>query len=128
MKPVSMALALCLIASPVLAGGGMKGQQQGAATGSEYQGSEYQGGQAGQQQSQLSQVNEPEIRQIQQQLQQQGYDVGQVDGLWGPQSQQALRQWQDDQGFEPTGRIDQRTLAELGVEPESQTAETPPEQ
>lgn len=82
------------------------------------------GAQSGQQSSQL---NQDTIRHIQTQLQQQGYDVGQVDGVWGPKSQQALASFQRDQNIQASGRPDQETLAALGVEPDAQQAQTPDE-
>ncbi|MBF0304115.1 MAG: peptidoglycan-binding protein [Alphaproteobacteria bacterium] len=64
------------------------------------------------------------IRSVQTQLQQQGYQVGQVDGIYGPQTQAALRQYQQDQGYEASGRLDQQTvLALVGGGP--QQAEMP---
>jgi hypothetical protein len=56
------------------------------------------------------------VRQAQQQLQQRGFDVGQPDGQLGATTRQALRDFQQTQGLQPTGRLDQQTLAALGVE------------
>lgn len=64
------------------------------------------------------------IRTVQSQLQQQGYQVGRIDGIYGPRTQQALRQYQQDQGFESSGRLNQQTvLALVGGGP--QQAEMP---
>ncbi|MBF0333854.1 MAG: peptidoglycan-binding protein, partial [Alphaproteobacteria bacterium] len=58
------------------------------------------------------------------QLQQQGYQVGEVDGIYGPQTQAALRQYQQDQGYEASGRLNEQTvLALVGGGP--QQAQTP---
>ncbi|MBF0373881.1 MAG: peptidoglycan-binding protein [Alphaproteobacteria bacterium] len=64
------------------------------------------------------------IRSVQTQLQQQGYQVGEVDGIYGPQTQAALRQYQQDQGYEASGRLNEQTvLALVGGGP--QQAQTP---
>jgi hypothetical protein len=55
------------------------------------------------------------IRKTQEALAAQGYDPGPIDGRWTQKTEQALKQAQEDREFEPTGRIDQRTLASLGV-------------
>lgn len=55
------------------------------------------------------------IRSVQQALNDQGYNAGAVDGIMGPHTQKALRQFQQAQHLRPTGRADARTLAALGV-------------
>lgn len=110
-KALTLALLGTLAVSPAFAAGN---QQR----------SEMQSGQ----QSGSIQLDQNTTRQVQQQLQQQGYDVGQVDGMWGPRSQQALMSFQRDQNMQATGRPDQQTLAALGVESDSQQAQTPQEQ
>ena len=42
-----------------------------------------------------------------------GYDLGTIDGVFGPRSRQALAQFQADNGLEPTGEIDEDTAALL---------------
>jgi peptidoglycan hydrolase-like protein with peptidoglycan-binding domain len=82
--------------------------------------------QRGQQQSQIQQSVSPDIvRDIQQNLRDQGYDVGQVDGMWGPGTRQALTSFQRDQNLQPSGRINQETLAALGVGEGRQLGEMP---
>jgi peptidoglycan hydrolase-like protein with peptidoglycan-binding domain len=56
------------------------------------------------------------IKQVQQKLKQQGHDVGAVDGMWGPKTQAALREFQQQQGMQASGELDQETLAALGVQ------------
>ncbi|MGH7389025.1 MAG: peptidoglycan-binding domain-containing protein [Candidatus Rokuibacteriota bacterium] len=53
---------------------------------------------------------------IQQALKDKGHDPGNIDGLMGPRTRTALRDFQTAQGMEPTGRSDAKTLAALGVE------------
>ncbi|HLO77553.1 MAG TPA: peptidoglycan-binding domain-containing protein [Magnetospirillum sp.] len=82
--------------------------------------------QFGRQSSQSGRMDQDTVRQVQQQLQNQGYDVGQVDGIWGAKSRQALMSFQRDQNIRASGRPDQQTLAALGVEPSAtQQAQTP---
>lgn len=73
------------------------------------------------------QAIEPQLMaRIQQQLKQDGYYDGQVDGLFGQDTSRALAQWQDDQGIRATGQVDARTLAAMdGASGAPQQAETP---
>src|SRR5919106_2653621 len=48
-------------------------------------------------------------------LQQMGYYKGEVDGLLGPLTREALTAYQTDQGLTPTAAIDQPTLDSLGL-------------
>lgn len=69
-----------------------------------------------------------QVRNLQQELSSRGYDPGEVDGMWGRNTQQALRQFQQDQDLPASGRPDQRTMAALGVEDAGvQTGEMPAE-
>jgi hypothetical protein len=61
------------------------------------------------------------VRTVQQSLERQGIEPGPVDGIWGPRTHQALRDFQDQQGLQSTGQLDARTLNALGVS-EAQTA------
>lgn len=56
-----------------------------------------------------------DIKQIQQKLKDQGFDPGPIDGKMGPKTHDALKQFQQKQGIQPTGRPDQQTMAALGV-------------
>lgn len=58
--------------------------------------------------------NQNLVRQVQQKLKDEGYTVGNVDGKWGPQTQKALKQYQQAQGLAASGNIDTHTLAALG--------------
>lgn len=82
-------------------------QQQGSDLGgTSQQGGAMQGGM----QDQAS------VKQVQEKLSQQGYEVGPVDGIFGPKTQQALRKFQQDKGVQPTGQIDQQTMTALGIQ------------
>ncbi len=56
------------------------------------------------------------IANVQAQLQRDGYYRGELDGLFGPMTRQALLNFQSDNGLEPTGEIDQTTLDSLGLQ------------
>ncbi|MBC7905267.1 MAG: peptidoglycan-binding protein [Rhodospirillaceae bacterium] len=86
-----------------------------------------QGAMATQSQSRLS---SDQVRNVQQNLADRGYDAGQPDGLWGPRTQQALRNFERDQDLQADGRPDPQSLAALGVEtgsPATQTGQMPSE-
>jgi peptidoglycan hydrolase-like protein with peptidoglycan-binding domain len=55
------------------------------------------------------------IRMLQHSLMQGGYAVDATDGVWGPRTAAALREFQRVKGLQPTGRPDAQTLAALGV-------------
>jgi hypothetical protein len=55
------------------------------------------------------------IAQTQDLLQQMGYYKGEVDGLLGPMTREALTAYQADQGLTQTAAIDQPTLDSLGL-------------
>jgi hypothetical protein len=55
------------------------------------------------------------IAQTQDLLQQMGYYRGEVDGLLGPMTREALTAYQTDNGLAPTAAIDQPTLDSLGL-------------
>ena len=55
------------------------------------------------------------VADVQSVLQEQGYYHGEVDGLVGPLTREALASYQSAQGLEPTAAIDQPTLESLGL-------------
>lgn len=54
------------------------------------------------------------IRVVQQALQSKGFDPGPIDGIVGPRTREAVRNFQDRYGMNPTGEIDNQTLFALG--------------
>ncbi len=62
------------------------------------------------------QYSQETIRQVQKKLNEQGFSAGPVDGKWGPKTQSALKNFQQQKGIQATGQLDQKTLAELDVE------------
>ena len=110
------ALIGALMVSPAFAGGAQKGETSDMS----------RPGMSGQAQSGQAGHDQQTIRQVQQHLQQQGYQVGEIDGKLGPQTKQALQNFQRDKSLSGSGELDQQTIAALGVEPSaSQQAETP---
>lgn len=57
-------------------------------------------------------MDQAQVRQVQEHLKAAGFDPGPVDGSMGPQTQQALREFQEAQGLPATGRLDEETSQE----------------
>jgi peptidoglycan hydrolase-like protein with peptidoglycan-binding domain len=55
------------------------------------------------------------IKQVQQKLKDQGHDAGPVDGVMGPKTQAALKEFQSAKGLKDSGQLDRETMAALGV-------------
>jgi hypothetical protein len=53
--------------------------------------------------------------QVQQVLAQQGYYRGPIDGILGPETRNAIAQWQANHGLATTAAIDEQTLYSLGL-------------
>jgi len=62
-----------------------------------------------------SQLSTQQIRQIQISLNKQGFDTHKVDGKWGPETADALKNFQQQQKLRGGGHLNQKTLAALGV-------------
>ena len=57
------------------------------------------------------------VRDAQLALRSRGYRPGVIDGRWGPNTEQAVREFQRTQRLAMTGTLDRPTLLALGVEP-----------
>jgi peptidoglycan hydrolase-like protein with peptidoglycan-binding domain len=68
-----------------------------------------------QQQSTAPGMDQGTIKQAQEKLSSKGHDV-QTDGVLGPKTQAAVKEFQEKEGIQASGRLDQETLAALGVE------------
>jgi peptidoglycan hydrolase-like protein with peptidoglycan-binding domain len=55
------------------------------------------------------------IRSVQQTLKQDGMYRSRVDGVWGPGTEAAVRDYQQQHNLNATGRLDQSTLASLNL-------------
>lgn len=56
-----------------------------------------------------------QVRSAQQALKDKGHDPGAIDGVMGPKTQAALRDFQKAEGIQATGRLDAETMSKLGV-------------
>jgi peptidoglycan hydrolase-like protein with peptidoglycan-binding domain len=57
------------------------------------------------------------IQRVQGRMQQQGMYRGNVDGVWGPGTESAVRSYQQQHNLNATGRLDADTLASLNLGP-----------
>jgi peptidoglycan hydrolase-like protein with peptidoglycan-binding domain len=62
-----------------------------------------------------SQYSKSEVRDAQQRLQKDGYYTGKIDGQDGPETQQAIKKFQQSEGLTASGRLDKQTCKKLGV-------------
>lgn len=95
--------------SPSAQSGSTMGGQPGATSGSSM-------AQPSDRQTTALNQNPDVVRQVQQSLNQQGYEAGSVDGVWGEQTQSALQKFQQSKGMQASGQLDEQTLAALGVD------------
>jgi len=56
-------------------------------------------------------------QEVQQVLVDKGYLQGPANGVWGPESVEALKKFQADQNLEPSGKLDSLSLITLGLGP-----------
>ncbi|MGA7486680.1 MAG: peptidoglycan-binding domain-containing protein [Xanthobacteraceae bacterium] len=59
-------------------------------------------------------LTEDSIRQVQDALRKKGFDVGPLDGIFGPRTEEAVRNFQDRYGMKVSGKFDNQTLYALG--------------
>lgn len=90
-------------------------QEMGTESGTSMKGTEAQTGQV------ARQLDNKQIRELQKILTEKGYNAGTVDGIIGPNTQQALRGFQESEGLAATGKPDQDTLQALA--PDARTQE-----
>jgi peptidoglycan hydrolase-like protein with peptidoglycan-binding domain len=64
------------------------------------------------------------VKQVQEKLHEEGFDAGPVSGDFGAKTQAALAQFQLARDLPASGMLDDRTLAELGVQRESPAMES----
>lgn len=70
------------------------------------------------------QMSQAEVRQVQERLQELGYYEGAIDGIHGPKTAEAMREYQRAQGLPVTGTFDQETTQALQIAKTAETAET----
>lgn len=71
-------------------------------------------GMSSEQGSAVLHVSPATVQQIQMQLGKEGFDPNRVDGIWGPETSQALQNFQRTKGIEPTGTLTLETMEKLG--------------
>jgi hypothetical protein len=92
-------------------------QQQREQQQRETMGQQGQQAQEGQQVS-PDQLSSDQVRELQQSLQAQGVSPGPIDGIMGPMTEQAIREFQQEQGIAATGQLNEQTLEALDLEVE----------
>jgi peptidoglycan hydrolase-like protein with peptidoglycan-binding domain len=55
------------------------------------------------------------VRQVQQALDKDGFRAGRTDGIYGPETQAALKDFQKSKNIQSNGQLDRQTLSDLGV-------------
>jgi peptidoglycan hydrolase-like protein with peptidoglycan-binding domain len=65
-----------------------------------------------------------EIRRVQLALNKDGFKVGRADGRWGPETENAVKQFQQSKQIQPSGQLDQQTMADLGFDTNQQGGQT----
>jgi peptidoglycan hydrolase-like protein with peptidoglycan-binding domain len=60
-------------------------------------------------------LSQGKIRQVQQALDKDGFQVGRADGRWGPNTENAVKQFQQSKQIQANGQLDQQTVADLGL-------------
>ncbi|MGH7928327.1 MAG: peptidoglycan-binding protein [Candidatus Binatia bacterium] len=61
-------------------------------------------------------ISPAQLRQAQRKLNDMGFNAGQVDGVWGPNTQAAIGKFQQAKNLEATGRLNEQTIEALGIE------------
>jgi uncharacterized membrane protein len=60
-------------------------------------------------------MSDTKVRDAQAALNEKGFSVGSVDGRWGPNTENAVRQFQASKGLTASGQLDAATMSALGV-------------
>ena len=79
-------------------------------------------------QSAPARVRDDQVAAMQQKLNDDGFDAGQVDGMWGPNTSGALRRYQAKNGLQQTGQLDPKTSKSLSSGITAATASASPVQ
>jgi peptidoglycan DL-endopeptidase LytE len=66
-----------------------------------------------------------EVKEVQQKLKSESLYKGNVDGILGPETQQALKQFQKKNNLQQTGRLDDQTEQKLGIAEQSGSSMPP---
>jgi len=63
------------------------------------------------------------MRQVQSTLRQNGDYNGSIDGVWGPMTENGVRQWQQSHNLNANGEIDLATLQSMNIQPANQNGQ-----
>ena len=69
-------------------------------------------------------LSQAEIKQAQEALDKKGFKAGSADGRMGPETEQAIKQFQQKQGLQQSGQLDEQTLSALGIQSQNQRSTT----
>jgi peptidoglycan hydrolase-like protein with peptidoglycan-binding domain len=125
MKSLTMVLlATAALALPAIAAQRHSGQSsrsgQYQQQGRSVQNPSWSGRQNSQMQGRIQAQNlsSDQIRKIQRALRDAGFRASKIDGEWGPNTRQALKNFQQGKGMAATGQLDRRSLSALGLDPQ----------
>ncbi len=109
MRKLALTVAVLAMTAPaaVMA---QQGYQQGPQQGAGYAQGQSQSGEV------PLYVSPGQVRMVQWALNRIGLNTGGIDGQWDPQTSQAIQNFQQAKGLEPTGNLNLATLAALGLE------------
>jgi peptidoglycan hydrolase-like protein with peptidoglycan-binding domain len=60
-------------------------------------------------------LDRSQIKSVQTALNNAGFNVGNADGRWGPETRKALKDFQNSKGIRASGRLNQNTITALGL-------------
>jgi len=118
MKRYVLIIAMTCLAGLVVAGLGMASGENEKGMASEVSGSQME--QTDQSMTTALQLNTEQVRELQKILNDKGFNVGMVDGNIGPETQQALRDFQESAGLTVTGIPDKPTVQALAPDAKTQ--------
>ena len=114
MRAIILGGGIALLANPVWAGGGSHANDRNQAW---QERTSPSGGE-------VSGLDQQKTREIQQALQEKGFEPGSVDGMMSSQTKQAISEFQRDSNLPATGTVDEKTAERLGVELSSSSGST----
>ncbi|MGD9924660.1 MAG: peptidoglycan-binding protein [Pseudorhodoplanes sp.] len=118
MKSLMLAtVATFALAMPAVAADrGQSGTMDPTRTQSQQQSSQQWSQQQKAQSVSPSELDQSQIRQIQQALNKHGFDAGNVDGVWGPETRDAVQNFQEKRNLSTDEALNEETLSALGVD------------
>lgn len=118
MRNIVMTTAMAFIGGLFSAGLVLATSETPASLGSQSEAKQQQAGASEMRQPHAGamKLDSKRVNEMQKALNEKGYAVGRVDGVVGPQTTNAIREFQRKEGFSATGQPDQQTLKALGIE------------